>query len=166
MTLEAVQDSALGTASAEADGIRSAVRERAERIIAEARAEAAVLSAKRHTAAERLADLEQGERLAEARAEARASVLRAQRSVLIDARRAAQAAVRRLVDDSRYEPLLERLEAEARGRLAPVGPVEISVLPEGGLVARAGSREIDYSLAAQLDRCLQAMASELDGLWR
>jgi hypothetical protein len=86
--------------------------------------------------------------------------------VLIDARRAAQAAVRRLVDDSRYEPLLERLEAEARGRLAPVGPVEISVLPEGGLVARAGSREIDYSLAAQLDRCLQAMASELDGLWR
>jgi vacuolar-type H+-ATPase subunit E/Vma4 len=166
VTLEAVQESAVGIASAEADAIRCVARERAKMIIDEARAEAAALIAQRRAAAERLADLEEQERLAEARGEARARVLRAQRSVLIDARRAAHVAVRLLVDDPRYERLLERLAADARERLAPVGPVQITALPEGGFVARAGSREIDYSLDAQLDRCLRAMASELGRLWR
>ena len=93
-------------------------------------------------------------------------MLRAQRSVLVDARPAVHVAVRPLIDDPRYDRLLERLAADARERLAPVGPVQITALPEGGLVARAGSREIDYSLDAQPDRCLRAMASELGRLWR
>jgi vacuolar-type H+-ATPase subunit E/Vma4 len=166
VTLHAVQDSALSGAFADAEAIRTAARERAARIIDQARAEAAALIEQRRKATERLAVLQERERLAEARAQARARVLRAQSSVLIDARRTAHAAVRLLVKDARYEQLLERLAADSRDRLQALGPVQITVLPEGGLVARAGSREIDYSLAAQLDRCLDAMASELERLWR
>lgn len=166
MTLHAVHDFALGAAATEADAIRRAARERAEKIVADAQGEAAALIAQRRAAAERLADLEERERLAEARAEARATVLRAQRSVLVEARSAVQAAVRRLIDDPRYDRLLKRLTADARERLAPAGPVRITAVPDGGLVARAGSREIDYSLDAQADRCLQAMASDVERLWR
>lgn len=166
VTLEAVQVAALATASAEADAIRRAARERAGQIINEARADATALIARRCAAAERLADLEERERLADARAEARSTVLRAQRSVLIEASSAAHAAVRRLVGGSRYERMVKRLATDARERLAPAGPVQIAALPEGGLVARAGSHEINYSLDAQVDRYLQAMASELKRLWQ
>jgi vacuolar-type H+-ATPase subunit E/Vma4 len=166
VTLATVEDAALATASADAEAIRRAAQERAEAIIDQARAKAAALIAARRAAAERLADLEARERLAEARGEARATVLRAQRSVLLGAKSAAHAASRRLVDDSRYDRLLERLAVDARERLAAAGPVQIVRLPEGGQVARAGSREIDYSLGAQVDRCLDAMASELERLWQ
>jgi hypothetical protein len=166
VTLATVQDASLATASADAKAIRRAAQERAAAIIDQARAEAAALIAARRAAAARLADLEARERLAEARGEARAIVLRAQRSVLVGARSAVHAAARRLVDDSRYDRLIERLAVEARERLAPAGPVQIVRLAQGGLVARAGSREIDYSLGAQVDRWLEAMASELERLWQ
>jgi vacuolar-type H+-ATPase subunit E/Vma4 len=166
MTLDSLEDAALDGASAQADEIRRAARRRAEQIIDETRDEAAALRARRHAAAERLADLEERERLAEARAEARATVLHAQRSVLIDATAAAHAAVAQLLEDPRYSRLVERLTADARERLAPVGPAQISIVPDGGVIASAGSCQIDYSLAAQVERCLQAMASDIGGLWQ
>lgn len=166
MTLATIEDAALANASADADALRRAAQERAGEIIDQARVAAAAVIVARRAAAERLADLEARERLAEARGEARATVLRAQRSVLLRARSAAHAAARRLVDDSRYDRLIERLTLDARERLAPAGPVQIVRLAEGGLVARAGSREIDYSLGAQVDRWLEAMATELERLWQ
>jgi len=166
MTLAAVEDAALASASAQADAIRRAAQACAEQLAEDARAEAVAVIAQRRAAAERLADQEEQQHLAQARAEARATVLRAQRSVLTDAVSAARAAVRELSEDSRYRGLLERLANDARERLAAAGPVHITALPDGGLVARAGSREIDYSLDAQLDRCCGAMASELERLWR
>lgn len=166
LTLDAVQDVALADASAEAEAIRRAAEARAEQVLAGARAEVAVLLAGRRAAAERLADVEERELIAEARTQARATVLRAQRSVLVQATEAARLAVRRLVGDRRYQLLLERLAAGARERLATAGPVQISSVPGGGFVARAGSREIDYSLDAQLDRCLQSMTNELQRLWQ
>ena len=166
ITLDSLKDAAVDSAREEADLIRRAARERAEQILDQAHEEAAALRERRNAVAERLADLEERERLAEARAEARATVLRAQRSVLIDATAQAHAAAARLVDDPRYGRLLERLAADARERLAPIGPARISILPEGGLIARTGNCQIDYSLAAQVERCLQAMASELGRLWR
>jgi len=169
VTLATVQDASLATASADAEAIRRAAQQRAAAIIDQARATISAAASARAwsmIAAERLADLEARERLAEARGEARATVLRAQRSVLLGARSAVHAAARRLVDDSRYDRLIERLAVDARERLAPAGPVQIVRLPEGGLVARAGSREIDDSLGAQVDRWLEAMASELERLWQ
>ena len=75
-------------------------------------------------------------------------------------------AARGLAADVRLERVFERLVADARERLAIFGPVQIVANPNGGFVARAGSREIDYSLPSQVDRTIDEMASELEGLWR
>ena len=166
MTLEAVQNAALDGASADAHAIQSAARNRAEQTVADARAHAAALLAERRAAAEALADLEEHERLAQARGDARAIVLRAQRAVLNGATAAARTAAVALIDDPRYERLNEALAAEARQRLAGSGPVQIVTAPNGGLVARAGSRELDYSLSAQVERLLDALGEQLERLWR
>lgn len=164
--LAVVRDVELHLASEEADAIRRSGEAQAERILAQARADAAALITRRCAAAERLAGLEERGRLAEARAEARETVLRAQRSVLREARAAVHAAARGLAADVRLERVFERLAADARERLAICGPVQIVANPNGGFVARAGSREIDYSLPSQVDRTIDEMASELEGLWR
>jgi len=165
-TLGTVREARLQAATEQADAIRRTGDRGAEQILAEAKAAAADLIGRRCDAAERLAHLDERERLAEARAGARGTVLRAQRSVMIDARAAAHRAVRDLVGDPGLERLLGRLAADARERLAAAGAVQVRATPDGGFVARAGTREIDYSLRAQVDRIVDAMASELERLWR
>ena len=166
MTLAAVGEAALAAASAEAEALRAAAHASAEQLLAAARAEAAALLAQRRALAERLADAEERARLARARAEARAVVLRAQESVLVEATDAAHQAARRLREDPRYEVVERRLADEAHERLSLWGRVRVDPCPEGGFVARAGSRQIDDSLAAQVDRCLEAMPGEMEALWR
>ena len=166
VTLEAVQNAGLDGASAEACAIQRAARNRAEQTLVEARAHAAALLAERRAAAEALADLEERERLAQARGDARTTVLRAQRAALNDATAAVHAAALALIHDPRYERRNEALAAEARKRLAGSGSVRIVTAPNGGFVARAGSRELDYSLSAQVDRHLDALGEELERLWR
>jgi vacuolar-type H+-ATPase subunit E/Vma4 len=154
--LDAVRQAELVLATEEADAIRRSGDERAEQIVARARADAAALIAQRGAAAERLAGLEERERGAEAQAHARASVLGAQRFVSCEVRAAAHAAVRDLAGDPRLERLFERLAADARERLAAAGSVQFVEAADGGFVARAGSREIDYSWRAQVDRITRA----------
>lgn len=156
----------LRDAACRADVIRADAERRVEEILAQAHAEAAALIAARGADAEQLAEFERRDRLAEARAQARGTVLRAQRAVLHDVRAAAHAAARGLAGDPRLSRLLERLDADARDRIAGQGPIQIVADPEGGFRARAGSREIDYSLRAQVDRVVDAMASELETLWQ
>jgi vacuolar-type H+-ATPase subunit E/Vma4 len=164
-TIAAVRELELRVAAEEAEAIRRAGDGHAETILAQAREEATALIEQRCAAAEQLAELEWRDRLAEARAHARGTVLRAQRSALTDARAAAHAMVRDVVGDPRLGQLLERLAADARERLAPAGPVQIAPAPDGGFVARSGTREIDCSLKAQVDRVLDAMAGEFERLW-
>jgi len=166
VTLAVARAAALADAHAEAEVIRRAATERAADLLVAARTEADALVARRRADAERLAEREQRERLAQARAQARWIVLHAQRAVLAAAASAAHTAARELVRDPGYERLLARLSAEARERLAPTGTTEIVPAPGGGVIARAGSREIDYSLDTQVERCLEAMAGELQRLWR
>ena len=78
----------------------------------------------------------------------------------------AHATVSELAGDPRLSRLLERLAADARERLAAAAPVKLIEAPDGGFVARAGNREIDCSLGAQVDRVLASMADELERLWR
>jgi vacuolar-type H+-ATPase subunit E/Vma4 len=162
-TVRAVE---LQLAGEQADAIRNAGAERAEQIVAQARTEAAALIDRHRAAARRLAELEERDQLAQARAQARAAVLRAQHSVLIEARVAVQTAVGQLAGDPRLERLFERLAADARERLAFAGPVRLEAAAEGGFVARAGSREIDCSLPRHVERCLDAVAGELQDLAR
>ena len=164
--IAAVRELELRIAAEEAEAIRRAGDGRAEQITGRARAEAAALIERRCAVAERLAELEGRDRLAEMRTRARGTVLRAQQSALSEARASAHATVRELAGDPRLRRLLDRLAADARRRLAPAGPVEVTETPDGGFVARAGTREIDCSLTAQVDRFLDAMAGELERLWR
>lgn len=166
VTLDAVRQAELRVASGEADEIRRAADGRVQGIVAQARADADALITRRCAAAERLAALEERERLAQARTQAREIVLRAQRLVLTDAVAAAHAAARKLAADARLERLLEQLAIDARERLASAGSVETIAASDGGFVARLGSREIDYSIHSQVDRILEEMASELEHLWR
>jgi vacuolar-type H+-ATPase subunit E/Vma4 len=166
MTLAAVGDAALTAAVAEAEAVRRTAQARAEDLLGSARAEAAAVVSQRWALAERLADAEERDQLARARAEARETVLRAQELVLTDAIEAAHAAARRLSRDPRYGQLETRLVADARERLSGAGRVEIVPAAGGGFMARAGSRQIDDSLDAQVDRCLEAMAGEMGVLWR
>jgi len=165
-TLAAARAAALADARAEADAIHGSATARASALLTATHAEASALVEHRRAAAERIAERERRERLAEARGEARAIVLRAQRTVFDAARTAAHAAARELTSDPGYRRLLARLSAEARERLASAGTAEIVAAPGGGVIAHAGSREIDYSLAAQVERCLEAMSGELEQLWR
>lgn len=166
MSLEAVRDSALAAAGDEAAAIRRGAAARAERIRADAHRQATALIDERRATAARLAEREERERLADARASATAAVLRAQQRARRDAICAAREAARGLTGDPRYEQLVDRLAGDARQRLQAVGPVQVSPAAGGGVVARAGSRQIDYSLDAQLDRVVRSLAGELAALWR
>jgi vacuolar-type H+-ATPase subunit E/Vma4 len=165
MTLAAVGDAALAAATADAEAVRRTAQARAEELLEAARAEAAERVARRRALADRLADAEERDYLARARAEARETVLRAQEFVLIEATGAAHGPPRRLSADPRYERLERRLAADAHERLSAAGRVRIVPTAGGGFLARAGSRQIDDSLDAQVDRCLEAMAGEMEVLW-
>ncbi len=165
VSLDALEAATLADARERAREIREATEERARRLLADAHAEARTLLAEQHASAERRAELAERRRIAQARADAHALVLHAQRAVLAEARQAAYAAAQALREDPRYAQLSERLAARARARLASAGPVRIVAAPDGGLLARAGSLQIDNSLSAQVERCLQGLASELRRLW-
>lgn len=162
---QTLEQATLASASGEGEQISAAAEERARRILAEARAEAQELLAERRAAAERQADIAERRRLAQAHTQAREVVLRARRSLLREATVAAHSAARRVVDDPRYARLLQRQAAEARERFTDAGPVQITSPAEGGLIARAGSLQIDYSLNAQVERALEALAGEIERLW-
>ena len=86
--------------------------------------------------------------------------------MLREAGAAARAAVRALVGDPRFQRLLERQAADARDRLSAAGEVQIVAGAGGGVIARAGSLEIDYSVDTQVERALISADSDLERLWR
>ena len=165
VTLDALEQATLLDAREHADAIRSAAEARAQALVAAAQADADALLAEQRAKAERQAQLEERRQLALARADAHGLVLHAQRSVLSEAKAAVHTAAQALREDPRYAHLLARLEAQARARLASAGAVQVASTPDGGLIARAGSLQIDHSLHAQVERCLRGLAGELQRLW-
>lgn len=163
--LDALEQAALLDAQEHARAIRSAAEARAQALIAAAQAGADALLAEERVKAERLAEVEERRQLALARADAHVLVLHAQRSVLSEARDAAHSAAQALREDPRYTRLLALLAAQARARLTSAGAVQVASTPDGGLIARAGSLQIDHSLHAQVERCLRGLSGELQRLW-
>lgn len=166
VTLDAVRNSALTQARAEAEAIRKAAQQQADQILTAAREARAALIAASRAAADRIADVEERERLADVRARARATILAAQQTLVAEATSAAGTRAQTLAQDPRFKALVDRLAESAQVRFQGAGQLEISPSPTGGFIARAGSTQLDYSLDAQLDRCLESMAEELEGLWK
>lgn len=167
MSLESAQLAVLAHAAREAEQLRRHAQESRARLLADAHAEAQALLAQRLAIAEQLGERERRERLAEARSEARRIVLCARQAVLTDAHRAARLAAHELMQEPAYAELMRALTTEAQERLStPAERARVAAAPGGGLLARAGSHEIDYSLDSQVDRCMQTMPDELERLWR
>jgi vacuolar-type H+-ATPase subunit E/Vma4 len=150
-------------------------RRHAEEIVAQAEADAR----ERLEAARRDADELIARAHAEGEAEGREQAARAQAGErfaahmqVLAARRASYDALREraryaalgLREDPSYSHLLARLEAAARRDLG--ADAELTLDPSrGGVIARAGSREVDYTLAALAERCVEELGAKVAALW-
>lgn len=144
----------LADADANADTVLEEARRQAERLLAASRADGA--AAARRLAAAIVAD---------ARREARREVLSAQRLVYEDVRAQAKAHLDALAHSTEAASLAERLGVVARRRLGDDAVVEP---PEGGglgVVARRGARRLDLSANALLEHQIASMGSEITALW-
>lgn len=100
---------------------------------------------------------------AEGHRQAQEVVLQARRRALERLREEALRRLRDGRDTDDHRALSKRLEQLAREQLGPEADIDKS--PDGGLVAHADSRCVDYRLPAVVDRVLGDMAGELEELW-
>lgn len=159
------------------DALLDDARASAERIVAEADAEARErIEAARRAATDIVTRARaQGEaegRLLAAReaageaALARMEVLEARGAVHEELHQRARTAVLALRDEAGYADLLARLAASARQDLGEDADLEIDPPDAGGVRAHAGTRLVDYTLPALAERCLEALGPRLRGLWK
>ncbi len=156
-----VRDAALADAHAEAERLLVEARERAAATLTAAREHAAALREDTLAGAREAAEEDARRVLAGARAGAHELLLSVGREVYATVARdvARQAASRR--ED--YRALTERLVEDARRRLG--ADVEIADAPDGGIIARAPGRQLDYSLSTRVRRCLAQLDDEVAALW-
>ena len=100
-----------------------------------------------------------------ARRRSRSLVLATRKELYDELRRQALAAAHALAEDSRYPALLERLTAAARAQLGEAAVLEVDPPDEGGVRASAGSRHVDYTLGALVERCLDRLGGKVERLW-
>lgn len=158
--LQPVRRALLEEAQAAAAQILAEARAESDQIVARAQAESdEAVGHARHRAA--LAAQQRNEEgLAAARREAHSSVLRTRAELRHELTAQVYAAAERLVTDPRYPALLDRLEELARAQLGQGALVTRDPRPGGGVVARAGSRQVDYRLRALADLALAAVADD------
>jgi vacuolar-type H+-ATPase subunit E/Vma4 len=102
-------------------------------------------------------------RSALARRQAHETVLREQSALRRELQRQVRDAAVALRADPRYPALLDRLGQQCRAILGPEATVAESA--DGGVTARADSREIDLSLPVIATRTLESMGREVSPLW-
>jgi vacuolar-type H+-ATPase subunit E/Vma4 len=147
----------------EADQIRAAARAEADALLRQARTgaeRAEVLAAARGQAeAAPLAAAERGR----GRARARSIVLGAQREAYDELCRRIVAEADALRGERGYGLLLTRLTAMAAQAAGPGATV--SVVPAGGVLARAGQVVVDCSLPRLAGQAVQALGDQVRDLW-
>ena len=165
MNLDAVRDALVADAQRDVAALRAAAEQdalaavatagrEAQRLLAMARAEGEA-EARRAVAIER----------ARARRRAREEVLAARLAAYDRLRATARAAALELRHDPRYPMLLDQLSRAARAELGDDAEVLVDD-DAGGVVARAGSRSVDYRLGVLVDRAVRAMGPRIEALWR
>lgn len=142
----------LAEADAEADATLARARTEAEAIRAEARAQgeadaAAVLVAER----------------ARGRRQARAVVLEAQRESYDALRARALQQTLALRADPAYAPWCDRLRQHVHAVLG--ADAAVTEHPDGGVLGEASGRRVAYTLTGLADRALDALGSDVEGLW-
>jgi hypothetical protein len=125
----------------------------ADVIIAEARAEGAA-QAGREMAITRVHEQRRSHRM----------ILEARRRAYEDLGERARVAACELRPDPAYPALLDRLERLSREQLGDGARIERDPV-DGGVVAEAEGRRVDYSLAALTERCLRRLGAKIEELW-
>ena len=158
------------------DALLAEARASAERIVAEAEAEAGARIEAARRAAEDIVTRarEQGEaegrlvarrEAAQRTALSRREVLSVQGALHEELRHRVLVAVQAIRHESDYPDLLARLAAAARRDLGDDADVEIDPPDGGGVRAHAGTRLVDYTLPALAARCVEALGPAVRGLW-
>ncbi len=145
-----------------ADSVAQAERE-ADARVADARSTVDRLTADASRAGREEAARAVRRRESEGRRRARERVLRARREAYDHLRERAAEMIRLLPADER-RALAQRLERLARTQLGD--DAEIDADPDGGLVARAGSRSVDYRVPAIVARAITDLGDDVEELWR
>lgn len=152
---------ALADAHAKADRLRADAQERRAAAVAAARKRAEALCEDSLAEARRAADGDAQRVRSAAHRTAHAMLLSTRRDVYATvARDIAERASARRED---YQATTEQLIRDAHRRLGET--VEITDAPDGGIIARAPGRQIDYSLSTQVGRCLAQLEDEVAALW-
>ena len=166
MSLDPLRAAFLAQATADADRILAQAAQEARGRVAAAGREAAAIVARARREGEAEAEREAARARTAAERNGRSLALEARREVCDAFREQARAAAQRLRDDPAYPALLDRLERAARAQLGDGAEVERDAAGVGGVRARRGGRAVDYSLAALVDRCVDALGPHIEELWR
>jgi vacuolar-type H+-ATPase subunit E/Vma4 len=165
MNIDTARDALLDDSRRQADDIVKAGERDARERLAAAQREADALIACARTKGEAAGRVEGARLLAAQRFAAHLQVLGARRASYDALRAQARDAALALRDGPDYPDLLERLAAAARRDLGPGAEVTIDPAGRGGVVARAGSREVDYALVVLAERCVERLGSKAAALW-
>ena len=165
MTLDPLRAAALGEATARADAILAEAAEQARARLARADAAAAALVERARHDGAAAAELTAAHGRARARGDARALVLAERSAIYERVRQEAAEAVLRLRDAPEYSALLERLAAKAHAQLGEGAEVDVGCPEIGGVVGRAGSRSVNYTLPALVERCIAELGTQIEALW-
>lgn len=166
MNIERLRASFLARAAEDAERTVTVAQEERRARLDEAQRRAAQIVASARAAGEADARAEAARTTATARRRARSVTLAARRDLYEELRRQALAAAAQLQTKPSYPELLQRLERAARADLGADAVVEVDPGAGGGVVARDGSRIVDYSLPALVDRCVGALGERVEELWR
>lgn len=161
--LEPVRTELLRAARADADGLLAEAEAYRARIVAnaEARAEAIVDEARRRGREDAADDAASVRR--HARRTARADLLATRTELYDELRGRVVAGVRARREEPGYASLVDGMTRRARQLLGP--DADITPVPDGGVVATAGGRRVDYSLTAVATRALDGLGGRARELW-
>ncbi len=153
----------LESARADAEREIAEAEQEAQRVIAEAHNQAAELAETARAAGRAAAETVSAQRLAALQRELRGAVLAAQRDIYQRWCRRGTEAVLRLRDDPAYPQWAAALRAAAQATLGP--DAQLREDPTGGVMAEAGQRRIDLSLAGIAARVLDDTTAQEGEPW-
>jgi vacuolar-type H+-ATPase subunit E/Vma4 len=166
VNLESLRTAFLEQAEAEAARRRAEVEAERERRLAGAQAEASSLVEQGKLDGRLAARQESARRRGAARRRAREALLGVCGAMYGELRSRARTEALELRSDPGYRALLDRLVEAARAQLGPEAEIETDLPYVGGVLGRAGSRSVDYTLPALADRALEELDGEVEMLWQ
>lgn len=162
-TLLPVREALLAHARADAERLLAEVDAEGDAIIARAQAEADAIRAEARAQGEADAAAVLVAERARARRQARAVVLAAQREGYAALRARALEEAATLRADPAYATWCDGVRENV---LAALGPdAVVTEHPEGGVLGEASGRRVAYTLPGLAGRALDALGTDLEGLW-